>query len=76
MGIAKTKYGLMRRILRLEFEFDEKRFEELRGEFHKTFGVLDNENFGLMDSDESPYLFYAEAFLKGYKEATKQVAKK
>ena len=69
MSIKKTKYGLMRRILILEFEFNEKRFEKLREEFHKTLDIPDDDNFGLMDSDESPYLFYAEAFLKGYKEA-------
>ena len=79
--IAKTKYGLMRRLRQLENCFVPEKFERWREEFHKVMKIPDDDYFGCMDSDEAPYIFYAEAFpyifyaeafLSGYNEATKK----
>ncbi len=72
MGLRKSSFGLMCRILRLEWEFYVDKFNALRAEFHTTTRIKDNEDFGLMDSDEAPYLFYARAWLSGYRYAKKQ----
>jgi len=62
-----NKITLMKKLVRLEIECDMEEFYKLEEEFMKKVKGVNYENWGIMDSDESPYIFYARAFLAGHR---------
>ena len=62
----------MQRIKRLDDWFDQEEYERLLEEFQDVVSACGDEEWAIMDSDEAPLIFYAEAWLDGYRYAEKQ----
>lgn len=74
--ITKKKIKILKEIRKLPYAFDNEKFEELTEQFHELFKGTENDDFGLMDSDETPFVFFAEAWLKGHNETNRFWRKK
>lgn len=64
-GYASRKVDLMVSLTTLGMRFDSERFKELKKEFHKMVRDTPHESWGVMDSKQAPYFFYARAFIAG-----------
>lgn len=64
---------LMRKLIKLEYyDVDEEPFPELIEEFHKQTRIPKTDDWATIGSDEAPYVFYAKAWLSGYRYAKKE----